>query len=158
MVANKWNNPNFLPVTSVKNDTHCNFARPILLSFETVSTLQPATMEKVEEKWDSSGIQRWERSGQGDGGFDKEDAAVEEDEDASDEGGNGNRFGRLKKWPQQALDLRRNFFDGKSTYLLYLWEMLEDHNLFQSSMQQLHENIGSGDGSTGVLSIIGAKR
>jgi hypothetical protein len=164
MVANKWNNPNFLPVTSVKPDTHSNFARPIPLTFETVSTLQPATMEKVEQKWNSvnltlkRGIQKWERSGQGDGGFDKEDAAVEEDEDASDEGGNGNRFRRLKKRPQQALDLRRNFFDGKSTYLLYLWEMLEEHNLFQSSMQQLHEDIGSGDGSTGVPSVIGAKQ
>jgi hypothetical protein len=83
---------------------------------------------------------------------------VEEDEDASDEGGNGNRFGSLKKRPQRALDLRRNFFDGKSTYLLYLWEMLEEHNLFQLSMQQLHEDIGSGDGSTGVPSVIGAKR
>jgi hypothetical protein len=67
------------------------------------------------------GIQRWECRGQGDGGFNKEDAVVEEDEDASDEGGNGNRFGRLKKRPQQALDMRCNFFDGKSTCLLYLW-------------------------------------
>jgi hypothetical protein len=123
MVANKWNDLNFLPVTSVKSDTHSNFARPISLSFETVSTLQPATMEKVKEKWNSMnlalkhGIQRWDRSGQGDGGFDKEDALVEEDEDASDEreedddkDGYGNRFGRLKKRPQQTFDLRCNFF------------------------------------------------
>jgi hypothetical protein len=48
--------PNFLPVTSVKPDTHSDFARPIPLSFETVSTLQPATMEKVEEKWNSMNL------------------------------------------------------------------------------------------------------
>jgi len=75
MVATKWNDPLFLPVTSVKPNTHSDFARPIPLSFDTVSMLQPATMEKVEEKWNSMnlalkrGIQRWERSGQGDGGF-----------------------------------------------------------------------------------------
>jgi hypothetical protein len=38
-----------------------------------VATLQPATAEKVEEKWSQMnlslrrGIQKWERSGQGDG-------------------------------------------------------------------------------------------
>ena len=68
-------------------------------------------------------------------------------------------FERLKKRPQRALDYRRNFFDGKSTYILYLWEMLEEHNLFQSSTQQLHEDVGSVDGSTGVPPYaIGGKR
>jgi hypothetical protein len=176
MVANKWNDPLFLPVTSVKPNTHSDFARPIPLSFDTVSMLQPATMEKVEEKWNSMnlalkrGIQRWERSGQGDGGFLDEDEVVDNEEGDSDEerggeegeddsyDGVGRRFGRLKKRTQRALDKRRNFFDGKSTYLLYLWEMLEEHNLFQSSMQQLHDDVGSVDGSTGVPYAIGGKR
>jgi len=81
----------------------------------------------------------------------------EEGEDDSYDGV-GRRFGRLKKRTQRALDNRRNFFDGKSTYLLYLWEMLEEHNLFQSSMQQLHDDVGSVDGSTGVPYAIGGKR
>ena len=90
MVANKWNDPLFLPVTSVKPNTHSDFARPIPLSFDTVSMLQPATMEKVEEKWNSMnlalkrGIQRWERSGQGDGGFLDEDEVVDNEEGDSD--------------------------------------------------------------------------
>jgi hypothetical protein len=70
-----WNDPNNLPLTSVKPNTHSDFARPIELAFDTVSTLQPATMEKAKEKWNAMnlalkhGIQRWECSGQGDGGF-----------------------------------------------------------------------------------------
>ncbi len=71
------------------------------------------------------GIQRWERSGQGDGGFlDKNAMVDEEEEDVSDEEGGegeegeddshdgvvGHRFGHLKKRPQQALDNRRIFF------------------------------------------------
>ncbi len=51
-------------------------------------------------------IQRWELSGQGDGGFLEENAAVDEEEDASDEGReddshdrDGHRFGSLKKRP-----------------------------------------------------------
>jgi hypothetical protein len=36
--------------------------------------------------------------------------------------------------------------------------MLEDHNLFQSLIQQLHEDVGFGGGSTGDPYAIGAKR
>ena len=178
MVANKWNDPLFLPVTSLKPDTHSDFSLPIALSYETVSKLQPATVEKVEEKWNTMilalkrGIQNWERSGQGDGGFTEEDeiGGNNEEEDNSDgdndddmEGNidaNDNfvQFGSLKQRPRRALDLRRNFFDGRATYLLYLWDMLEEHGLLQSSVQQLHDGIGSGDGDTGVPATVGGKR
>ena len=59
--------------------------------------------------------------------------------------------------PQCALDLRRNFFDKRNTYLLYLWDILDEHDLVQSSMQQLLTGIGSGNGSSGVPSVIGDK-
>ena len=166
MVANKWNDPRFLPITSLKPDTHSDFSLPIALSYESVSKLQPATVEKVEERWNAMilalkrGIQNWERSGQGDGGFTEEDEIGGNDKDEDDDIDNGNipQFGSLKQRPRRALDLRRNFFDGRATYLLYLWDMLEEHGLLESSIQQLHDGIGSGDGGTGVPSTIGAKR
>jgi len=61
----------------------------------------------------------------------------------------------LRGRPQRALDLRRNFFDDRNTYLLYLWDILDEHDLVQSSMQQLLTGIGSGNGSSGVPSVIG---
>ena len=53
--------------------------------------------------------------------------------------------------------MRRNFFDDKATDLLYLWDILEEHGLTQLTMQQLLEGAGSGNGSSGVPSVIGAK-
>ena len=74
LLADKWNDPLYFPVTSVKENTHSDFSHPIALSFEIVSHMQPATVEKVQEKWSSMVlalnrvIQKWERSGQGYGG------------------------------------------------------------------------------------------
>ena len=112
-----------------------------------VSNLSPATPEKVEDKWNTMNtalkriITNWERSGQGDGGFLDEDDGIE--------------FGNLRGRPQHALDSRRKFFDDKPSYLLYLWDILDEHNLVQSSMQQLLHGIGSEDGSNGVPSVVG---
>ena len=50
MVAKKWNDPLYLPVTSVKEHTHFDFSCPLALSFESVSTLKPATADKVAER------------------------------------------------------------------------------------------------------------
>ncbi len=80
-------------------------------------------------------------NGQGDGGFLDEDDGIE--------------FGNLRGRPQHALDSRRKFFDDKPSYLLYLWDILDEHNLVQSSMQQLLLGIGSEDGSNGVPSVVG---
>ena len=54
--------------------------------------------------------------------------------------------------------MRCNFFDGKNVYLLYLWGVLEEHGLTQSTMQQLQDGVGSANGSHGVPSTIGGKR
>ncbi len=55
MVANKWNDPLFQPMTLVK-ETHSDFARLISIPFDAVSKLQPATPEKVEEKWNTMNL------------------------------------------------------------------------------------------------------
>ena len=162
MVAEKWNNQSFVPTTSVK-DTHSDFALPISIPFDAICHFMPATPEKVEEKWNAMNlalkrqIQNWERSGQGDGGYTEE---VDDNNNCDDDMDEDNMitFGSLKGRPQRALDLRQNFFDCRNTYLLYLWDVLDEHDLVQSSMQQLLEGIGSGNGGTGVPSVIGGKR
>ena len=102
------------------------------MAFESVSHMQLATAEKVEERWQSMNsqlngvISNWEHSGQGDGGFTCDDDLSGEEED----GGKNNErdFCYTKNHNQGALDQQKNFTDGRSTYLLYLWDMLEHHD------------------------------
>jgi hypothetical protein len=47
------------------------------------------------------------------------------------------------------------FFVNSPTYLLYLWDVLDEHDLVQTSVQQLVAGVGSGNGGTGVPSVIG---
>ena len=74
MLAVLWNDSTFNPETST-NDMHEAFARPILLSYSQVAHMIPATAEICKEKLTSMLvsmariISKWERSGQGDGGF-----------------------------------------------------------------------------------------
>jgi hypothetical protein len=163
MVAEKWNNKSFSPTTSVK-DTHSDFSRPIPIPFDAISNLSPATPEKVEEKWNSMNlalkrkITNWERSGQGDGGYIDNDSNSYHTDNDDEDGNEEFQFGQLEGRPQHALDLRRNFFDDRNSYLLYLWDILDEHNLVQSSMQQLLHGIGSDNGSNGVPSVVGGKR
>jgi len=167
MVATKWNDPNFAPTKSVK-DLHSDFALPIPIPFDTFEKLLPATPEKVEEKWNSmnlalkQAITNWERSSQGDGGYidsNDDDDGTPNDDDVDDDDANDDvvkEFGALAGRSQGALDLRRNFFDDRNTYLLYLWDILDEHDLVQSTMQQLLEGAASGNGTTGVPSVIGS--
>jgi hypothetical protein len=73
MMADRWNDPNFLPVTGIFPELHSDFSRPIALNHYYVSQMQVATAEKVEEKWNTMNlrlkrvIDGWEAIGQGDG-------------------------------------------------------------------------------------------
>ena len=97
-------------------------------------------------------IQNWERSGQGYGGYVEEPGVDDEEpiEEVVDADNEAFAFGCLEGRSQVALELRANFFDGKNMYLLYLWDVLEEHGLTQSTMQQLRDGIGCGNGSEGV--------
>ena len=118
MVAEKWNDADYLPVMSVKLETHSNFVHPIYCAFEAVSYMQPATPEKVEERWNSMNlalnhvIPNWEMSGQESGGFinkddeceeDKEDDIDDEEEDSNNN--IGTAFGSLSDQAPQSLEL-----------------------------------------------------
>lgn len=137
ILADKWNDPNFLPVKGVLPDLSPDFAHPFAILYEFVHQMQVATAEKVEEKWNSINLQlkhaieNWERSDQGDGGYLIAEFDYENIDDLDDD---ELELGLLRNRPQGALNLHKNFFDGKS-YLLYLWEMLDTHDLFHSSMQ-----------------------
>jgi hypothetical protein len=143
----KWNDKSFSPTTSVK-DSHSEFSQPIPIPFEAVSEFMCATPEKAEEKWNAMnlalkrGIQNWERSGQSDGGYmendntddndDDNDGNENSDGDAEVDEDNTNNFGSLRGQSQRPLDLRHNFFGDKNSYLLYLWDVLDEHSLVQS--------------------------
>ena len=121
----------------------------------------------MEEKWNAmnlalkQALQNWERSGQGDGGYNEKEEVMDDyytDDEEEENGGEDTfAFGSLMGHPQKALDLRHNFFDDKAAYLIYLRDILEEHGLTQSMMQQLFEGIGSRNGSSGVPSVIRGK-
>jgi hypothetical protein len=109
MVAEKWNNPSFAPTTSVK-ETHSDFSLPISIPSDAVCNLMPATPEIVGVKWNDMNmalrriIQKWELSGQGDGG------SLEE-EVGDDEGAKGMLMIRLhrRKRARVGTMMRRHF-------------------------------------------------
>ena len=80
------------------------------------------------------------------------------DEDENEGGENLDEspaFGSTYNRPQLAFDQCKNFAEGKCTYLLYLWEMLECHDLLGSSMQHLNNDVSAANGSLRMPSVIG---
>ncbi len=104
-----------------------------------------------------------ERSGQGEGGTDEEedpaDAAERPDEEnalATSSMSSGchdssscrpRNYGCLDKQSPRALQNRAAFLNGKPSYLLNYWEIIDAHQLLQSSVQRLTFNVGAGDAS-----------
>jgi hypothetical protein len=66
-------------------------------------------------------------------------------------------FGSLKNRSQRALDSRSSFFVNKQPYLLYLWEVLENHDLLVSSMQRLNSIAIAANGADGITLVIDKK-
>lgn len=95
-------------------------------------------------------IDKWERSGQGDGGF--------EPEDDDDEGETYQpEFGSFHDRRHGALASRGAFLNGRPSYLLYLWHHLEASDLITSACCRIDPSIAGPDGSRGVPSVIGCK-
>ena len=94
-------------------------------------------------------MSKCERSGKGDGGFfDGSKNCMENLHESP-------AFGSTHNHPQLALDQCKNFMERKCTYLLYLWETLECHDLLRSSMQHLNNDVSAANGSFGMPSVIG---
>lgn len=63
-----------------------------------------------------------------------------------------NMIGSLAGRPARALQTRAAFLNGRPSYLLYFWEMADSHQLLQSSLQRLNNNIAASDGSFASVS------
>ncbi len=147
LLSSLWNNANFSPVTEFIDDLHSDFTRPISIPHSRVSTLSPATPDKVQEKISTMTvslqqiIQNWQCSGQGDGGIDINDNEDEE-------------FGSLHNRPCGALNTRLAFLGNNPSYLLYLWEMLNKYQLLSTAFSELNNKMSAKNGGKGVPSVI----
>ena len=148
LMADRWNNQDFEPETESLPDLHPDFAVSDTIFYFDVASLTPATAGKVEEKWASMILEmnrcigNWQKSGQGEGGiYDADNAADHE-------------FGSLENRSQHALASQKDFFRGSQTYLLYLWQMLNNHGLLGSALQRLNNSVSSANGASGVPSVI----
>ena len=112
-------------------------------------------------------ITRWEQSGQGEGGRDgeEEDAGGDVNDEAEAEDDNcsvtssiatdreasprrsASHHGSLHGRPARALQTRAAFLNGRPSYLLYFWEVVDAHQLLQSSLQRLSSSTGAMDAS-----------
>ena len=84
----------------------------------------------------------WQKSGQGEGGINDADNEVDQE------------FGSLENRSQTALANRQNFFCDRQLYLLYLWEMLNKHDLLSSALQKLNNTVSAVNGTSGVPSVV----
>lgn len=149
VVSDWWNDSDFCPITECLPDLHTDFSSELTIDHSLVSSMSEASPEKCENKFSSMMVDlkrviaNWEKSGQGDGG-------VDVDEDDIGDG----RFGSLQNRTRCALDCRHSFVKYQQSYLLYLWHMLDKHNLLISSLQRLDAKVASSNGATGVPSIV----
>ena len=154
MMATMWNDPSFLPETNVV-DMHEDFRSKIVLPHDGL--LIPATAESCKEKITNMIvnlkriIDRWERSGQGDGGF--------EPEDDDDEGETFSpEFGSFHDRSHGALASRAAFLNNRPSYLLYLWHHLEENDLLASAVARIDPSVAGPNGSSGVPSVISGRK
>jgi hypothetical protein len=159
VIAELWNDSTFNPIAPA-SDCHLDFQRATDCSYELVAGLLLATPQKIEDCLASMRseliriIDRWERSGQGEGGRDQEEDQVDaadtnqdnDDVSATSSISSGDNdssprrprnFGSLDRRPPRALQSRAAFLNGKPSYLLYYWEIIDAHQLLQSSVQLL---------------------
>ena len=147
-MADKWNDKSFSPETVAMPDVCTEFAFSDVILHDEVANLTPATAEKVEDKWSSMILEmnrciaNWQKSGQGEGGIDDADNAVDIE------------FGSLANRSQHALASCHEFFNGRSMYLLYLWVLLDRHGLLGSALQKLNLSVSATNGASGVPSVV----
>ena len=154
LIAEKWNNPLFEPLTEALSDLHPDFEFSEKLTFDLVANMAKATPERVKDKLQSLNVSltrviaMWEQSGQGDGGklLDEDD---HENNDREDDLSGAGLFERN----HGMLSCRSAFVSANQTYLLYYWELMNKHDLLRSSFQKLNDDTASTDGGMSVPSI-----
>ena len=150
LLSHKWNDHDFEAVTEPFPDLHNDYKDSIVIPHSKVSSLAAATPEKCKEKMSTMMVSlkrivdKWERSGQGEGGID-----VEMDGDET----TGFEFGSLKNRSRGALESRSSFINDSPPYLLYLWEILDKYQLLTDSFSALSKKMSSKNGGKGVKSV-----
>ena len=123
MMAAKWNDPLFSPLSILVGELHSDFGGLTVIDHDVISNLTATTAEKVKDKWLGllhglkEQIEKWERSGQGDGGYIDDDVFG----DDKDKTRPSPKFSKLSNRLQGALDSRATYFRDKESFLLYLW-------------------------------------
>ena len=154
LISDRRKDENFNPVAPI-SECHEDFATPTNCAYSEVAALMRATPQKVEDVLASIRsnllriIQNWERSGQGEGGRHAgDDEELEDPEDYIILDTSSVRFGSLTTRSECALQNRAALLKGKPSYLLYFWELADRHQLLQSSLQRLDDNVGASDASS----------
>jgi hypothetical protein len=154
VIADLWNSPDFNPVAP-PSDCHLDFHTATNCSYEEVAGLSRATPQRIEDIFTSMRsdltriIRRWEQSGQGEGGLDNSDEE-ERGSEPRDDDATGADFGCLGGRPACALQTRAAFLYGRPSYLLYFWEVADNHQLLSSSLQCLSNGSGAADAASAV--------
>jgi hypothetical protein len=153
LMAARWNDPSFNPMAR-PSDCHIDFIDQTDCSYRTVSSLAKATALKVKDYFVSFRlsllriIRKWEQSGQGDGGHRGEEDDQERSDDSERQGEETRRFGALMERPAAALESRASFLQGRPSYLLYFWELADEHQILQTAMNRFDEDSGASDASS----------
>lgn len=99
----------------------------------------------------------WERSRQGEGGWDPEtDNPSQEHEGGAAGNDSGNMscstvssgLGKLAGRPARALNMQHAFLNGKPSYQLFFWDVVDSEQLLTLSLQRLNYTAGATDGSS----------
>jgi hypothetical protein len=161
LVSKKWNDIDFSFQTACIGHLHSDFTESKFHFHSDVENMMIATPEKCEQKYQSmvselsKRIEKWEQSGQGDGGEQayKNDDGNDIEEEIRVPTSEG--YGVIiKERSQGALDKIHVFFEYNQSYLIYLWYSIDCHGLLGSSLQQLSEDICATNGATGVPSVL----
>jgi hypothetical protein len=157
LVSEKWNSVEYSAETICIGHLHTDFSDSKTIPHSNVESMMVATPEKCEQKFQSmmselnKRIEKWERSGQGEGGeqaYDDDDDGEVEIRVPSSEG-----YGSLKDRSQGALDKVHAFFEYNQSYLIYLWYVIDCYGLLGSSLQRLNEDSAATNGASGVPSV-----
>jgi hypothetical protein len=159
LVSEKWNSVEYSAETICIGHLHTDFSDSKTIPHSNVESMMVATPEKCEQKFQSmmselnKRIEKWERSGQGEGG----EQAYDDDDDGDGEVENrvpsSEGYGSLKDRSQGALDKVHAFFEYNQSYLIYLWYVMDCYGLLGSSLQRLNEDSAATNGASGVPSV-----
>ena len=171
VVADLFNDPEFVPSSDALPELHSSFTESIDLPFSAMPGQTPITPEQVKSKLADARcklmkiINRWERSGNGFGQLrddeeeeeeaqegEEKDQNVEEEDDEDDdearpidlEADVPRNFGHLVVENYMAGDNRQSFVfyhEGESEHHLYLWHKLDSQGILSKVINKLHRSV-----------------